>query len=666
MPAPKKSIQEHLKEIRSKGPLRRDAEVVSVDVKARTVELAFSSETTEVERWFGIEVLSHDPNSVRLNRLNDGGALLDNHDWDKQRGVVESARVDADRKGRAVVRFSRNPSAEELFVDIQDKIKRHVSVGYLVHSMKLSGERDGVDQYLVDDWEPYEISIVPIPFDTSVGIGRGAEIPQEEPTPPALDTGPIAQPTPTEEIGRELDTMKIKNVRNAAGDLVRAEVDDNDNIVKELEVIEKAGAAGQRGVDVERTRVRTINELAAKFGKAIPNADELARTAANEGTAPEEFQRTLLEAMDKRMAMPLADQAAGADIGLSENEVRQFSLLRVVRALTDPTDRTAQKAAEFEFSASRAAAEKAGKSGERFMIPTDVLRRSVYDRGNARAMNTGTGGAAAGDTGGFAVETNLLTGSFIDILRNRATIMKLGRVLGGLVGNIDVPKQSSGATGYWLGEDDDATETGIELGQLSMTPKTVAAFSEITRKLANQSSLDVEAMVRADLAIALALTIDKAGYYGSGTAHQPMGIANYTGINAQAFAAAGAPTYPELVGMETKIAQDNADVNSMIYVGEAGFRGHAKTTLKFAAAGSATLWEPGNQVNGYKTEITNQITAGDVFFGNFADLIIGMWGGLELTVDPFSGSKKGRLRLIAFQDVDFALRRVESFCLGRH
>ena len=80
---------------------------------------------------------------------------------------------------------------------------------------------------------------------------------------------------------------------------------------------------------------------------------------------------------------------------------------------------------------------------------------------------------------------------------------------------------------------------------------------------------------------------------------------------------------------------------------------------------AGTIWEPGNTVNGYRTEITNQINAGDVFMGNFADLVVLMWGGMELNVDPYSNSKSGRLRIITFQDIDLVVRRTESFCLGR-
>lgn len=671
MSVKKPTVAERLVEIRQKGPQYRNAEVVDVDVEARTVELAFSSEAP-VPRWYGDEVLSHDPKHVRMGRLEDGAALLWNHDRDDQRGVVESARIDKDKKGRAIVRLSRSAAGEDLLQDLADKIKRHVSVGYFIYGMKLLEERDGVDSYLIDDWEPFEISIVSIPADTTVGVGRSAEIPQEEATPKPAETSDIRNTT---DDTRKPEPMKEKILRNATGDLVRAKVDDDGNIVETIEILERASDASKshadRGAAGERSRVSEIGKLAERFGKGVPNMAELERKAIADGISPAEFQGVLLDAVDKRMATPLNDQSGVADIGLTDAEVRSFSVLKVVRALADPTDRGAQRAAEFEFRASQAAVEKNGKTGERFVIPTDVLRHAVTGEMVSRsalamrAWNTGTGGGSPGSTGGFGIETTLQTASFIDILRNRATIMKNGRVLGGLVGNIDIPKGVAGANGYWLGEDDDATETSGELGQVSLTPKTVAGYSEITRKLLMQSSLDVEAMTRSDLALALALTIDRAGYYGRGTEHQPKGIANYTGINAVDTGATW-PGFGGLVDMETAVATDNADVDGMRYVANAKFRGYAKQTLKFAAAGSATIWEPGNTVNGYGCDITNQIDDGDVFFGNFMDLIIAMWGGLEITVDPFSGSKKGRLRIIAFQDVDFALRRNESFCLGRN
>ncbi len=641
---------------------QRSMEVVGVNVEDRTVELAFSSEA-EVPRWFGIEILSHDEGACDLSRLNDGAAVLDNHERMFQRGVVERAWIDpSDRRGRALVRFGKSPSAEELFQDIADKIKRHVSVGYRVLAIRLTEEREGVDVYTVTAWQPYEISIVSVPADTSVGIARSAEIPAMDRSAPESET-PTVPPTRVASIKEgNTSNMKEKTLRDASGNLVRAMVDDDGKIVSVIEVIEKAGDGErshvQRGHDAERARVRALTDAAGAV-QNVEGVDELLRTALSEGQDVATFQRSLLEKLNERASKPLNEQARGADIGLSESEASRFSILNVVRSLMEPNSRSAREAAAFEFEASRAAAEKSGKSVDKFMIPTDVLRQSV------RALNTGTGGTAAnGATGGNLVATDLMSGSFIEVLRNRTTIMKNGRVLAGLVGNIDIPKQLAAAQGFWLGEDEDTTETGIELGQIPLSPKTVGAYTEYTRRMAMQSSLDAEALLRVDLASALALTIDKAGYYGTGSDHQPKGIALYTGINGVNFAAVQ-PTFAELVAMETAVATDNADVNGMRYVGNAGFRGHCKTTTKFGAGTDATLWESGGTVNGYGADITNQVNAGDVFFGNYSDLLIAMWGGLELQVDPYSGSKKGRVRIVVFQDVDFALRRVESFCLGR-
>lgn len=323
--------------------------------------------------------------------------------------------------------------------------------------------------------------------------------------------------------------------------------------------------------------------------------------------------------------------------------------------MADPANRAAQEAASFEFEASRAAEQSSNRTAQGIMVPADVMRR---------ALNTGTSGAAAGDTGGFTIATDLMAQSFIEMLRSRSVLLGLATPMGGLVGNVDIPGQASGATGYWLGEDEDASEGAQDLRQIGMNPKTAAAYSEITRKMMQQTSIDAEALVRRDLARALALTMDLAGFYGTGSANQPLGIKNLAGINAVPFAGIQ-PTFAELVLLETEVASDNADVDSMAYIGNAKFRGHCKTTEKFAASSGATIWEPGGTVNGYNAEITNQVADGDVFYGNFADMIAGMWGGLDLTIDPYSNSKKGRLRIVAFQDIDFAHRNVESFAYGK-
>lgn len=639
--------------------LVRTLEVRSFDADARTVELAFSSEI-EVNRWFGIEILDHDTNSVDMARLLNGGAVLVDHDWRDQVGVVISATIDADRRGRAVVRFGRSARAQEIFQDIVDGIRKHVSVGYRIIDAVLAETRDGIDVYRITRWEPYEISIVAVPADPTVGIGRSAEKTQEERPPTRAETACIEKPAKikTEEVRME------KILRDSKGNLVRAQVDEAGNITHILEVLERAGedvAAARRKAEGEaQARTAAILTMGDKY-----NCPELARQAVIDGKSVDEFRALALDHINgqnaksggngERSSKPLSEMPS-PEIGLTDKEARGYSMFKAIRALANPGDARAQKDAAFEIDCSRAVEKQFGRTAQGILVPEDVLGRAFNTGG---APNT----PAGSQTGNVLVDTTFMGGSFIEMLRNKTTIMRMATVMGGLVGNVDIPRQSGGATAYWVGEGEDAQEGSPTLGQIELSPKTVAAYTDLTRRLMMQNSLSAESIVRNDLTNAIAQAIDWAGYYGSGSANQPKGLKNYTGINAVNFAGAW-PTYAELVQMESEIASDNADVSQMGYVGNAKWRGNAKTTPKFGAGTETVIWEPGNTVNGYRTEITNQITEGDIFFGNFSDLIIGMWGGLDLTVDPYALSKSGGVRVVVFQDVDTALRRVESICYG--
>ena len=147
----------------------------AVDEESRTVELAFSSEEP-YERSFGVEILDHDQQSADFSRLHSGAPLLVNHDPNDQIGVVESARIDDDRVGRAVVWFGKSQRAQEIFGDVQDGVRRLVSVGYYVKQVE-KAERDGDElaTYRVSSWQPLEISLVAVPADPTVGVGRSAD-----------------------------------------------------------------------------------------------------------------------------------------------------------------------------------------------------------------------------------------------------------------------------------------------------------------------------------------------------------------------------------------------------------------------------------------------------------------------------------------------------------
>jgi HK97 family phage major capsid protein len=197
-------------------------------------------------------------------------------------------------------------------------------------------------------------------------------------------------------------------------------------------------------------------------------------------------------------------------------------------------------------------------------------------------------------------------------------------------------------------------------GSVTMSPKTVGAFTDISRLMMMQTSLDVEALVRQDLSDSIALAIDLGALAGSGSSGQPTGVQNTSGINTPTSFAAANPTFAEVVAMETAVAEDNALRGNLAYILPAGMYGALKTTTKDSGSGQFVV-APDGTMNGYRAIVSNQVTAGDLYFGNFADLLIGMFGGLDIIVDPYTASSAGTVRVVALQSVDVAVRHAVSF-----
>ena len=602
-----------------------------VDAEARTVELAFASETP-YDRWWGTEILDCTQTSIRLGRLVAGGPLLMDHDSRDHVGVIESVQIGADRVCRAVVRFGKSARAEEVFQDVLDGIRRNVSVGYMIHEAKLVETSEDKDIYRVTDWEPFEVSIVSVPADASVGVGRAAD----EESPVEV----IEQPDPVEDAEEEeSDGTETKQTKSTQGVITMSDIN-----------IDQIRADAIKEEQKRAAEIQAMGEHFARFG-----ADKIAAECLRNGDTVEATRAKIMEKIGAQ-AMPTAE------LGLSDNEVRQYSVLRALNAMANPTDSRAREAAAYEFEVSRAYADKMSKDVKGIIVPHDVL---------ARTLEVGTGN---GSTGGQLVATNLLASDFITLLRNAMVINGLGtRFLSGLNGNVAIPRQTGGAGFYMVAESGSVTASDQAFDQVTLAPKTGAAKTVISRKLMLQSSLDAEAMVRNDLASAIGLGIQNMAINGTGSSNQPTGILATSGIGSVAGGTnGGAPTWANMIDLETAISVANADVGNMAYLTNAKVRGKLKQTFKNATYGENPVWTDGNLVNGYNAAVTNAVpsnlTKGTasgicsaVVFGNFADLIVGLWGGLELQVDPYSSGDTGAVIVRAFQDFDVAVRHAESF-----
>lgn len=352
-------------------------------------------------------------------------------------------------------------------------------------------------------------------------------------------------------------------------------------------------------------------------------------------------------------------------VGMDERDLSNYSMLRGIQAQITGNWRDAS----LEREISDAIAERTGRPAQGFYVPLDVQmdKRTALTSGQAT-------------TAGNLIATNMLAESFIDILRNRMSVTQAGATfLSGLTGNVAIPRQSGAGTFAWVTASDNSAVgvTNQTVDQVTMTPKAGGAYTDIGRTLLLQSSVDVENMVRNDLARIIALGIDSAALRGTGSAPAPKGVRYATSTNLTAAVGGtngGAPTWANIVALETAVAASNADLGTIGYIVNAKGRGYLKSTPKVATYSATMMWDnssPDAPLNGYKAVVSNQIPSdltkgsgtglSEIYFGNWADCIIGQWGGLDILVDPYTGGTAGTVRLIAIQDVDCAVRHGESF-----
>lgn len=681
--------------------------------KTDPIELSFASEEP-YERWWGIEILECTPQAVDFSRMNDGAALLVGHRDMVHVGTVEpgSAVVRGDRKLACSVRFASDEEAQRYRQRVDDGVLSKVSVGYMIQELveenvnetgartsrtvsderalavmhraiqdergdresfyreldEVAGpmERGGsVSTFRVTRWQPFEVSLVSIPADPTVGVGRNAGLPRA--TRVFSTHAGQAGRQPQE---RTMDDVKEKPAASAPVD---------------VKVIENEAR------NAERLRAADIRALGAKLG-----AVDLAERAVTEGHSVDQFRAALIDKLSTGASSRLRP-AESSELGMTERDLRQFSLCRLLLAVMDPLDSEAQKRAGFELELSRAARDKmknrgAHKAEERangMTVPVDVLRapaaafgedfaaafaRAVPQAMAKRDLNVGTPAE-----GGHLVATNLLSGSFIDLLRARSRVMQLGAtVLDGLEGNLAIPRQTGGAATFWVTEGNAVTESQLGLDQVTMSPRTIGMFTDYTRRMLLQSSLSIEALVRADQALGIGTGMDVAAINGSGSSGQPTGILNASGTGSVAGGTNGAaPTWDHVVDLEGAVANANADFGRLAYLTNSRVRTRLRKTQKFSGTNGQEVWEDGREsgmgmVAGYdawvSNNVPNNLTKGSangvcsaIIFANWTDLLIGLWGGLDYILDTSVLATSGGRRLVALQDCDIALRRAVSF-----
>lgn len=644
--------------------------------------------------WY--EVLEHTAEAVDMSRV-DGMPLLLEHDMQAQIGAVNDLQL-VERRLESTVRFSASQRALEIESDVADGIRRNVSVGYIVQEFTADAPAaDGTPTYRATKWMPYEVSLVSVPADHTVGLGRAdagvmvsvvintpgavaaaddkdevAEVPAADdcapgaacdtPTLPGKLEGDVAAEVPAADTATEavhpVEPAADETPAEAAAEPASAEV-----MEKEAETATNAEQAPADATNAETagsyvaddTEEEKKAKAAAAAGRSLSAKDSA--TTALITPAAGLATRAALEILELSRSKPLNFTANLNKMTDKTKDMATYSYARAIQvALNDATGGVeAEQHQEFMRNLPTGYAAKGG-----IMVPMHT--------GTVRTLTTQTKAA-----GGALVYEQ--AGELIDLLRDRAVIFGLGaRLLSGLTGPVSFPKITGGAQAHWVSENagTDVTGSAVTFGSVGMTPKTLQATTAVSRQLIAQANTNIESIIRSDLATAHALAIDKAAFHGAGGV-EPLGIFNTPGVNAINFG--GVPSYGKLVDAVAAVLASNALLGTTGFACTPQLAARMAQTLIAQASGAGFLWNgrlDAGTVAGFAAVASNQLskTLGvdgndhGLVFGNFADVLVGTFGAMELVVDPFALKKQGLIEITSFQLADVAIRHGESFTVA--
>jgi HK97 family phage prohead protease/HK97 family phage major capsid protein len=668
------------------------------DKEAGTVTMAFSSETP-VDRWYGVEVLSHEKGAIRTGRLKGGVSLLFNHDYDKQLGRSVSWQLRDDKTGEITARFGPSPLAQEKMADVEAGILVDVSFGYIVHEWEITEDKNGVRTYLAVDWEPLEVSLVTVPADPTVGVGRGAE-PVEvkvrsfrsfdsasETVPPVPDATRTADPDEDDDDEDDDPEPDPEDDRSAQPVLDPPIPATQRTTIMAEETVDLAAQnetrkAGLRALHTAYPEAFTARALEAAIALDVPLAD-----------AKRSIAERIITDAEKSDVPTVGEDTFGR---MSAKEIRNYSIAAAYRAAVNKTNPGTFRGKEeggFEREVSESLLKEAEDNGVRtlgagIVIPS-VTNKRLWQAQLERAISSG---GNAGTASNFTV----VNPDPIELLRTQTGCLALGaRMLPGLHGAMQMTRQNAAASSSWLAELAGITESDPGFDFFTMKPNRLSIANAYTRDFLAQSDFAIESILSDDRREVLGISLDTAGIAGSGVAPVPKGMLNYTGLGALLAGSArnastgavtagagGAPlTYVDITHMESGLGTGNAgQLGTPAWLTTYGIRGALLSTPKTPGTASEFIW-PDSPLNslglqagprGYQAKcITNPALTGftansvagchAMILGIWNQMLIGDWGLSEVIVDPYTGAANATINITehAFYDINF--RHIAAF-----
>jgi len=416
--------------------------------------------------------------------------------------------------------------------------------------------------------------------------------------------------------------------------------------VNHEEIREAAAEAAKR--EFQKNAQEIIN-LAVKH-----NRRDLADEAIGAGQTVAQFRATLLDAIGE--GKPL-EQSAGA-VDMSAKEQRDYSFMKAVRGLVNGSGLQG-----LEREVSEEIAKRSGREARGFYAPDSFW-------GGRRDLTVGTDSA-----GGFLRPTDHLGDQFVDALRSRLVMNELGaRFMTGLRGDVAIPKLATGVSAGFVAENGATSEVNAVFSQITMSPKSLGAFTDVSRLLMIQSDPSVEQIVRDDLLNAIAQKVEDVAIEGGGS-NEPSGIIDTAGIGSVAIGTnGGAIAWDDIVNLVKEVEVDNAAINgnTLAYLTNPKVKSLMASTSKVASTDSVMLLDaPWNQLYGYNLAVTNNVpsdltkgtltTASAMIFGDFSQLMMGFFSTPDILIDPYTAGSSGAVRIRVMQELDIAVRHAQSF-----
>lgn len=368
-------------------------------------------------------------------------------------------------------------------------------------------------------------------------------------------------------------------------------------------------------------------------------------------------RRALIEESERRMMATTA--LTGADRAFDRG-LHEFSIVRAIGAAAG-LDVDAGREREI----SQEIARRSGRQFSGIAVPVQALVRRMEQR----APITTT--APSGGLGGNLIATMLDGNQYIDLLRAALCIRQLGaRVLSGLVGNVDAPRMNAAGSVGWVAENTALPTTSEGFDKVSLRPKHAGAIVELSRNMLQQTTPDVEQLVREDLAAVLARALDSAAIAGTGSSNDPTGILNTSGVTKLPLGTTGGPlSYYNVQDLMGLVMTANAAQGSLAFLSNTKVRQHAAKmiTAQGLPLGLDKIFQDTPQT--WSNLVPSNLTKGGgtglsaLIYGNWADLLIGFWSELDILVNPFESTaySKGNVQVRAMMTCDIQLRHPESF-----